>query len=171
MNTFRFKRRNLISGPHLLGSLLIMAGLVVLISPVFFSTEDPLGRVFAVGVGAILLGLVIVSSYRGTLIDFSRKRTKDYYSICGFKFGDWTALPDILTVEVISAHKRISNTPNGISPTLSGKVIEFQTLLYSTAFQPHLSFVYTNRREAVKQAGRLAAGLNANMVLRIPERS
>ncbi|WP_162417360.1 hypothetical protein [Cyclobacterium roseum] len=145
-----------------------MAGLVVLISSVFFSIENPLERVFAVGGGAILLGLVIVSSYGGTLIDFSGKRTKDYYSICGFKFGDWTALPAILTVEVISAHKRISNTPNGISPTLSGNVIEFETLLYSTASLALFSFVYLDRDKTIDQAQKLAAGLNADLVLRIP---
>ncbi len=168
MNTFHFKRRNLISGPHLLGSLLIMAGLVVLISSIFFSIEKPLERVFAVGGGSILLGLVIVSSYGGTLIDFSGRRFKDYFSICGFKVGDWAALPDILTVEVISTHKRSSNTPNGISPTLSGSVIEFQTMLYSNASLPLRSFVYINRDKAIEQARYLSSGLNADLVLRIP---
>ena len=68
MNNFNFKRRNLVSGPHLLGSLLIMAGLFALVSPVFIKNESSMERVLGVGVGAIILGLVIVSSYGGTLI-------------------------------------------------------------------------------------------------------
>ncbi|MDN3688977.1 hypothetical protein [Cyclobacterium jeungdonense] len=75
-----------------------------------------------------------------------------------------------MTVEVISTNKRSTNIPNGISPTLSGNVIEFKALLYPTASQPLLSFVYLNRDQAITQAQRLASGLNADLVLRIPER-
>ena len=57
MNSFNFKRRNLASGPHLLGVLLISVD-----------------KALVVGIRAIILGLVIVSAYSGTLIDFTEKR-------------------------------------------------------------------------------------------------
>lgn len=171
MNTFNFKRRNLTSGPHLLGSLMIFAGMVVLVGSFLFDNERPLERVLAVGVGAVLLGLAVVSSYGGILIDFTGKRYKDYLSIAGFGFGNWAPLPDILTVELISTKKRSTNTPNGISPTLSGNVIEFKTLLYSTAALPLLSFVCFNRDKAITQAQCLASGLKADLVIHLPERS
>lgn len=169
MNNFNFKRRNFVSGPHLLGSLLIIAGLFALVSPVFFKNESSIERVLGVGVGATILGLVIVSSYGGTLIDFDEKRVKEYFSIGGYELGEWTTLPVILTLKVISTSYMSTNTPNGISPTLSGKITDFKILIYSNASKPVLSFVYSNRNKAVKYAKRLASNLNAELVLNIPE--
>ncbi len=170
MNNFNFKNRNLFSGPHFLGTLLIIAGLFALVSPVFFKNESFTERVLVVGVGALILGLMIVSSYGGTLIDFTEKRFKEYLSIGGYKFGEWTTLPIILTVKVISTSYMSTNIPNGISPTLSGKVTDFKTLIYSNASKPVLSFVYSNRDKAVNHAKSLASNLNADLVLNIPNK-
>lgn len=170
MNKFNFKRRNLVSGPHLLGLLLIIAGLFALVSPLFIRNESSMERVLGVGVGAILPGLVIVSSYGGTLIDCTGKRFKEYISIGGYKSGEWVTLPLISTVKVISTSYVSRNTPNGISTTFSGKVTDYKTLIYSNASNPVLSFVYSNRDKAVKQAKRLASNLNADLDLNIPER-
>lgn len=169
MNSFNFKRRSLVSGPHLLGTLLIVAAVFAFVSPVIFTIDSSAERVVGVGVGAMLLGLVVLSSYGGTLIDFTGKRMKEYVSICGYKIGEWTALPVILTVKVVSSSYRSTNTPNGISPTLSGRVTDFRALLYSNAPTPVLSFVYSNRAAAVKQATRLASNLNADLVLSLPD--
>ena len=169
MNNFNFKRRNLASGPHLLGSLLIMAGLFALLSPVLIESESSVERALVVGVGAIILGLIIISSYGGTLINFTEKRFKDYFSFGGYKFGEWTPLPDILTVKVISTNYVSTNIPNGISPTLSGKVTDFKTLIYSNASKPVLSFVYSDMDKAVKHAKCLASNLNADLILNLPK--
>lgn len=169
MSNFNFKRRNLASGPHLLGLLLIIAGLFALISPVFFKNESSTERVLAVGVGAIVLGSMIVSTFGGTLIDFTQKRTKEYLSFGGYKSGKWEKLPVILKIKVISTSYMSTNTSNGISPTLSGKVTDFKTLLYSNASKPVFSFVYSNREKAVKNAKNLASNLNTELVLEIPE--
>ena len=169
MNSFNFKRRNLVSGPHLLGLLLIMAGLFALVSPLLIKSESSVESAWNVGMGALILGLLIVSSYGGTLIDFTQKRPKEYYSIGGFKFGEWTPLPSISTVKVISTSYMSRNTPNGISPTLSRKVTDFKTLIYAQASKPLLSFEYSNSSEAMKQAKRLASDLNADLVVNLPE--
>ncbi len=125
-------------------------------------------RVFLVGIGAIAIGLFIVTSYGGTLIDLTGKRFKEYSSIGGYKVGEWMELPDIVKVKVVSATYVSSNTPNGISPTLSGKVTDFKILLYSSASKPLLSFEYSNKEKAVKHAKRLASNLHADLVLSIP---
>lgn len=57
-------------------------------------------KVLSIGAGALTLGLGIVSSYGGTLIDFTEKRFKEYLSIGGYKFGEWKALPPILTIKI-----------------------------------------------------------------------
>lgn len=171
MNSFNFKRRNLYSGPHLLGLLLVIAGVFVLISPLLFIDKNSVERVLSVGFGAIIFGFTIVFSYDGTLIDFTKKRFKNYSSICGYKYGDWTALPAISTVKVISTSYMSTNMPNGISPTLSGKVIDFKLLIFSDSIHPLISFVYSNRDKAVRHAHNLASNLNADLVFTISEKA
>ena len=169
MKNFNFKNRHLVSGPHLLGTLLIIAGLIALVGPIFYKSGSSTERILAVGTGSLALGLAIISSYSGTLIDISQNRFKEYISICGFKIGEWMILPEILKLKVISNSYINTNTPNGISPTLSGKVTDFKTLLYSDDQKPVFSFTYANRDKAVKQARRLAEDLNADLMLNNPE--
>jgi hypothetical protein len=169
MNKFNFKKRNLVSGPHLLGPVLIIAGLFALLSPLFLKSESSMEKIIGVGVGAIVIGLGIVSSYSCMLIDFTEKRFKEYFSIGGFKFGEWADLPDISTVKVISNSYVLTNTPNGISPTFSGKVTDFRISLHSDASKPAFSFVYSNKDKAIKKAKKLASNLDAELVLKISE--
>lgn len=170
MNKFNFKKRNLISGPHLLGPVLVIAGLFALVSPLFLESESSMEKIIGVGVCAFIIGFGIVTSYSGTLIDFTAKRVKEYFSIGGYKFGEWTSLPVILKVKVISNSYIVTNIPNGISPTFSGKVTDFKTLIYSNSSEPVLSFVYSNMDKAVKNARNIASNLNAELVLNIPSR-
>ena len=163
MGDFNFKRRNLLSGPHLLGLLLIAAGLFALTSPMFFSSESTWGKTVLVGGGALLIGLLIVSSYGGTRIDVVKQRVKKYYSVGGYAFGKWTPLPAIATVKVTAISYRSRNTPNGISPTFSGEVTDFRVLLYSKEATPMRSFTYSSHDRAVGQATYLATNLRATL--------
>jgi hypothetical protein len=171
MNRFDFKKRNLLSGPHFVGSLFIIAGLFALLSPLFFSIETSIERIMGVGVGAVILGLLTVTSYSGTVIDFIENRYKEYVTIAGYKTGEWVSLPNILKVKVISSSRMESNKPNGISPTLSGKVTDFKILLYANASLPILSFVYSSRNKAKQDAEMIAAQLNVDLILAISEKT
>lgn len=122
-------------------------------------------RALGVGTGALAFGFIIVTSYGGILIDFSGNRFKEYVSIGGYKTGEWTTLPVIVTVKVISTSYKSTNTPNGISKSLSGKVTDFTTLIYANTSSPVLSFVCSDRNKAVRQAKYLAANLNADLIL------
>ena len=165
MNYFDFKRRDIFSGPHSLGLLLIATGVFALLSPMFFKAEVSIGSVVGVGVGTTIFGLAILFSYSGTLIDFTKNKVKEYSSIAGYRFGEWTVLPTIATVQVVSSSYVSSNTPNGVSPTLSGKVTDFKIVVCSDAADPALSFVYADKKKAIKHARVLASNLNANLVL------
>lgn len=167
MNQFDYKKRNLASGPHLLGVLLIFAGLLALVSLVFFKEESDLERTLGVGLGAIIIGVLIVFSYSGTSFDFIEKRFREYTSIGGYKIGEWEALPAITTVQVISSTYKVTNIPNGISPTLTRKVTDSKVLLFSNAPQANFSFVYSSKQKAMKHAGSLATLLNAELELHI----
>ena len=169
MSSLNHKSRNLLSGPHLLGTLLLIAGLFALISPTFLESGSSPEKIAAVGIGAVILGLIIVTSYRGTIIDFAKHRFKDYQTIGGYKFGHWTPMPEILQVKVVS-HSYISHdTPNGVSPTLSGKVTDLKTFVYTGDATPFLSFDHTSRDKAVKYATQLANNLHVELIVNIPE--
>jgi hypothetical protein len=98
------------------------------------------------------------------LIDFSSRRFKEYRSVSGVKSGEWLPLPCILTVKVTENSYLSTNTPNGISPTLSGKVTVFKMLVYSDDTETMLSFEYASRKKALRDARRLASGLGADLV-------
>ncbi|KPQ19553.1 MAG: hypothetical protein HLUCCX10_02365 [Algoriphagus marincola HL-49] len=163
MKHFDFKERNLISGPHLLGLLLVFTGFFVLVSPAFLSSGSSIEKVLAVGMCSVIIGLLIVLTYKGTLIDFEEKKFKKYSSIAGFKFGDWKPLPLLSKIKLESKTYISRNTPNGISPTLSGRVTEFNTTIYSITSEPIFLFNYSNPKESLKQAKRLAKGLEIDL--------
>ncbi|MEQ8684765.1 MAG: hypothetical protein RIE86_05715 [Imperialibacter sp.] len=170
MSQFDFKKRSLLSGPHLLGSLMILAGVFALISPMLMESGSSLEKTLLVGDGAVVIGLAIVSSYEGTLIYFSENKMKDYTSVFGYKFGEWVELPSIATVTVTSTNYRSTNTSNGISPTLSGEVTDYRVLLYDNSSKPAFSFAYPKKLIAMDAAKRLADNLHAELVVRLPEK-
>ncbi|KEO73071.1 hypothetical protein [Anditalea andensis] len=164
MAYFNFKRRNLISGPHLIGPLIIAAGILVLLSPLFIFDKRSVVEAISVGVGAIFLGMIIISVYCGTLIDFPNKRYKNYVSIGYFRYGEWICLPDLNNITVVSVNYIRHNTPNGISPTLSGQVTDYRILIFSNDSEPVLSFIYSDIVEAVRDAEYIASHLKVNLV-------
>lgn len=166
MKHYNFKRRSLFSGPHLLGMLFVAAGILSIVSPAIFKSDSSIERAFYVGAAAIIIGTIIVSSYGGTVIDFNKKSVRDYFSVLGFQFGEWTALPNIKRIAVISVNYKASNTPNGISPTWSGTVTDYRVCLYSGNTKPVLSFAYSDEDRAVKAAKLLSAKLDAICELR-----
>lgn len=167
MNIFNYKRRKLFSGPHFIGLLLVIAGVIALLSPIFFNIENYADRALGVGIGTVLLGLFIITSYSGTMIDFAGKRFKEYTAIAGFKYGNWKNLPPIKVVKVISNSYLRSNIPNGISPTLSLKVTDFKVVFYSNTSKLMFSFVYSNQDKAIKTAKHFTAKLTADLVLEV----
>lgn len=169
MKNFNYKRRNLTSGPHLIGLLLTLAGLFALLSPTFLTVGVSTERILVVGIGTMVLGLLIVSSYSGVCIDYTKKRFQEYTSVLGCKFGEWEDLPDIKEVKAISISYMSSNTPNGISPTLSGRVTDYKILMYSNDAQTVLSFEYTKKNQVEDYARELATSLNAKLVLNLTE--
>ena len=169
MTDFNFKRRNVFSGPHLFGTLLIFAGVFAFLSPLLFESHVTLEKTILVGAVFLMIGLVVMLTYGGTMINFTEKRVKEYTSVCGYKLGDWIPLPGISTVKVISIHYKVTNTPNGISPTLSGSITVFKILLWSADHAPEFSFDYTNKERAIHQAKQLAAGLNVTLELKLQD--
>ncbi len=161
MDYFNFKERNLWAGSHLIGLLLIVAGSFAIISPLFFDGNNSLEKVLLISLSTMTIGLIIVCSYGGTLIDFNEKKTKEYYSFCGFQFGTWTELPDISTVSVVSFSNHSTNIPNGISSTFSGFTTHFHViLLANNSDKPPITFEFSNKDSALEKAKFIADKLN-----------
>jgi hypothetical protein len=132
----------------------------------FLESQTSLEKLLIVGAISVIVGLIIVSTYGGTLIDFTENKVKEYHSISGYKNGHWTKLQAISTVSVISASYFSTNTPNGISPTFSGTVTEFRILLLSENMTPVLTFKYKNKNLAVNVAKQLATKLRVTLELK-----
>lgn len=165
MKPFNYQKRSLFSGPHLLGLILVLVGIFVLISPTFLESGSSLEKVITVGIVTLTIGLIILSSYSGILLDFSKNRYKNYFSIVGFRFGEWNFLPQISKIEVIPYSYKSQNVPNGISPTLSGTINSFKVILYSKSYQRIFSFDYSNLNRAVKKANQIANDSNSDLII------
>ncbi len=152
----------------MLGPVLIAVGLFAMISPFVIKSESSLEKSLYVGAAAVVLGLMIVSSYGGTVIDFNKKSIKDYFSFLGFQFGKWISLPNVIRIVVAPVNYKATNTPNGISPTWSGIVSEYHVLLYSDHPTPIRLFVFSNRTRALKAAKLLSANLDTVYELKEP---
>src|SRR5690606_29976841 len=135
---------------------------VAIVSPAIFTSGSSLEKSLYVGTAAVVLGSIIVSSYGGTEIDFNKKRVRDYFSISGYRFGRWTALPNIQRVSALSVDHQATNTANGISPTWSGTLTDHRVHLYSENATPILSFVYSNKQRAIEAARILSSNLETD---------
>jgi len=169
MSKFNYKKRNLFSGIHLLGILLLFAGLFALVSPLFLSSGSSMTKIISVGTGSCFIGLLIIFTFSGTLIDTSKNQFQEYVSIIGFRMGSWQNLPEIREIKVVSSTKVQRNIPNGISPTLSGKVTDYSILLYADSNQPEFSFSYSNQDKAEQNGKLLATGLGSKLTLYLKE--
>ncbi len=155
MDIYHHKRWSPFSGPHLLGLLFTLAGAFSFVSPYFIEGTSP-DRSLYIGIGGVCFGLLVLSVYGGTLIDFKGKRIKTYYAVLGYRFGEWKELPDIASVRLIAHSYKDTNVANGISPTLSGEVTDYVGILYDQEEQPVASLVYAREKKAIHEISMIA---------------
>lgn len=137
------------SGPRVLGFLLLGAGLLVLLSPWFMHGGSSLQKTFLVGVGAGLIGLLLLTLSSGILLDFEVNRVKWYQNFLGTKFGNWEPMPPIRHAELIHHTFQSKNTPNGITPTMSGQKTVYKCVLRSEK-AVFLSLDFAREKDAIQ---------------------
>lgn len=145
-------------GPRLLGLILIAAGVLVLIVPFFIVVSTDPQKIGLVGGGALIIGLILVSIYSGTLLDFDKSRYKEYQSIFWIKLGTWQELPTIERAELVLHSYRSKNTPNGISPTLAQNVTIYKCVLLANGTK-FLALDFAKENDAVSALDRIKRGL------------
>ncbi|WP_075348827.1 hypothetical protein [Algoriphagus marinus] len=137
-----------ISGPRLLGFILAGAGILVLISPWVIESGSSMEKTIAVGITAGLIGLILISLSSGILLDFGGNRIKHFQNVGWMKFGDWERIPQVLEIELIHHSFQSKNIPNGITPTMSGKMTMYKCVLKSSD-EVILSLDFSKEKEAI----------------------
>jgi hypothetical protein len=137
-----------ISGPRLLGFLLLGASALILISPWIIASGSSIEKTIAVGVIAGVIGLILVSLSSGILVDFEGHRIKHFQNVLWMKLGDWEPIPTVQNVELIHHSFRSKNVPNGITPTMSAQMTMYKCVLKSDQ-GVILSLDFLNEKEAI----------------------
>lgn len=83
------------------------------------------------GLTAGLIGLILISLSSGILLDFGGNRIKHFQNVGWMKFGDWEEIPKVQEIELIHHSYQTKNIPNGITPTMSGKMTMYKCVLKS----------------------------------------
>lgn len=159
MRTFNHKNQKRWIGLHLIGILLICAGLIILITSFFIGQETDRFTLFTMVGLSIVLGIIVISTFRGTLIDFKTSKIKIYQAILWVKIGNWNTLPSIDKVDMIIHSYKTSNFRNGISPTLSYQVTVYKVVLLSKNTVV-LDFDYSSQEKASSALEVLKSGLD-----------
>ena len=136
-----------------------MAGLLSIVGYLVLDELNRTNRSVWGGLAFIVFGGLISTSYRGTQIDVSGKRFRLFQAILGYRFGKWESLPTLAGIYSISHSGEYTNLPNGISPTLSGKVTDYHVLAVSADLEPLFYLTYPAESQARKVARELATGL------------
>jgi hypothetical protein len=148
MRYFQHSTTPRFSAHRLPGSLIALAGLMSVLLP-YLSADFPASeKSIWTGITGLFAGLSIASLHSGTLIDLDTKKWKSYTAFWGYRFGTWKKLPQVTAISVISDSYHQSNINNGISPTLSGKVTDYEVVFWTeeTVF---LSFSYRVEKKAM----------------------
>jgi hypothetical protein len=119
------------NGPNLLGLLSTVSGILALGSLTLIENETSVEKTIWVGIGAILIGGVLMSISSGKMLDFKNSRFREYVSVLGFYAGKWESLPTIEKVELIHHSFTFQNTPNAITPTFKSRVTVYKVVLFS----------------------------------------
>lgn len=162
MKHFSHSNRDFGTSPHLFGLLLMLAGLFAILSPYLFGKFVSIERIWTVGGIAFLIGLAITQAYSGTLIDTEKGQVKEYFSFFGFKTGEWEKLPKVLKVEPKKISKTSTNTPNGVSPTLSGRTNYYVITLNKESPDP-IKLEYKSKKKAISATKELGSRFDAKI--------
>ena len=158
MHHFHHSYRDKNNGYLLAGFVLLLMGMTVWITPFFLEVDTPISKILLVRGIPVLLGLGLVSTYSGTLIDFERKKIKKYRNILWIKTGKWESLPKVENAELIHYTYQHTNLPNGISPTGSYEITTYKCVLKLEG-KGLLVFDYAKEKDAIRALGQIQKGL------------
>ncbi len=160
MSVFDHTKRKRFEGSHLIGILLIAAGSIIGVLSIFIDFNAPYNNMLPLIICLLVIGLILIFTFSGLEIDFTRNVLREYFSFCGIKLGKWTPVPPIRKIKLKSSSQKIVNVKNGISPTMSGTVREYRIVLYANQATPFLSFSYSKKEESLRNAELFSINFN-----------
>lgn len=131
--------------------------MIVLTVPLLGEEDTAFIEVFLVSGVPMIIGVFMISTYSGTLMDFEANKSKEYQSILWFKFGEWQNLPKIENAELIHYTYFKRNTPNGISPTLLGEITVYKCVLLVEG-KKFMVFDYSKETDAIAALDKIRIG-------------
>ena len=147
------------SGHRILGLIFMAAGIFSILMPLFMEAPLSDNRSSWIGIVFILFGLPISTSFGGTEVNTSTRQFRSYRALLGIRWGNWQPLPAMDGLYTISLTGEIDYLPNGITPTLSGKVTDYYVMAVSADLKPLFYLSYPTEAQARKVAQELATGL------------
>ncbi|MCE7992537.1 MAG: hypothetical protein HEP71_11170 [Roseivirga sp.] len=141
-----------LSGTRFIGLIFLLTGVFSILGPDLIDGLEESSRSSWVGPAFISFGLIVMNTYKGTLIDLKNKKFKVYSALAGLKRGTWQDLPELKEVHIGSITEKSTNLPNGISPTFSGNTTAHFLLLMTGAAQAVLSLQFKKAPKAEQAA-------------------
>tara|TARA_R110002020_G_scaffold38849_4_gene116281 strand:- start:1848 stop:2333 length:486 start_codon:yes stop_codon:yes gene_type:complete len=158
MDQFNYKKQTLWNGSHLAGIVCLSIALVIWVTSNFIDNEtDPFTLFMIVGI-FLFLGILSLSTYSGTLIDFENNKFKEYQSLFWLKLGEWKELPKIEHAELIIHSFRRNSKPNGITPTLSYELTVYKCVLLFNGTK-FLALDFTREKDAAAAVAEINSAL------------
>jgi hypothetical protein len=149
-----FRNQKFLSnGPNLLGLMLFVAGMLAFGS-LLVVEESAFQKTIWVGTSACGVGFILMTISSGIALDPTTNRFRHYESTLGFTSGQWGKLPPIEKMEMVQHFYTSQNTPNGISPTFSSKLLIHKVVLISSE-KVELSLNFSSEKAAVKAMERI----------------
>ncbi len=139
----------------IVGVTLIVFGLVVLWSFRYMT-------IF--GLVSTLIGIVIVFTKKGTLIDFKERKIKKYVGLFFVKIGKWKTFEEYSTLCLLHLNQK------GYGYSITGVAFSelkknYRVCLLNETHRRRLELIdFTNQAEAILEAKKIAKGLNMELV-------
>gem|GEM_PF-5756391 len=143
----------------------MVAGLLALSCAWLVELEIPVSRAIAVGAIFLVIGFTMFTTYAGTQINTTDPSFRQYRALVGIKRGEWEPLHAVSSIQLLTTEQSFQTLPDGIHPSLSGKVKEYIVLVLGDHDQEViLQLNYQRKSRAKKVAQQLAEQLNVALV-------
>jgi hypothetical protein len=119
--------------------------------------------VYTAGIVFVLVGILLITNFRGLQVDPEKKLIRNYTAILGIKTGEWQSLPVIKKITYTSRNVSSWNTPNGISPTFKTNSTIYTIALFTDEENMVYFIQSENKKLADKRAKKLSSIFNSEI--------
>ena len=160
MEVIRTSNVKIHTGLRLMGMVLLVGGLVSIFLPYFIDIAGESGKSLWTGLAFGLIGFFMAGASNGNEVDLTQKKHRHYKYFWGYKWGEWSDIPELDGIYYLKHSYEEDRTPNGISPTVSGRVTDHHVLGLIDEDTLVFSLKYYRAEKAQQAADQLSKALN-----------